>query len=298
MTPSDGGEPNAQRNGVISIAVAYFAWGFFPLFFRLFDGIAPGLVVAHRTIWSLVFVAIILFYRKRLDEVWVIFRSWKDFLVILASTAVLATNWLVFVWAVENGRVLDSSLGYFITPLVTVMLGMVFLGERQNRWQTLSILIAVAGVAVQGVMLGSLPWPALYLAFSFGTYSYLRKIVSLGSAPGLMAETLLGTPVAIGYVIYMIVTQGPGPHADLATIGLFMAAGPLTAGVLILFAYGARRMRMTTNGMFQYITPSLHFLIAIYVFKEPLQGPVLISFVIIWISLVIFTVDSLRTRKS
>lgn len=297
MTPVQGGEQNDQRNGAISLVLACFFWGFFPLFFRLFDGISPVLVVAHRTIWSLVFVSIVLLFSKRLGEVWTVFRSWKEFAVILGSTVAIASNWLVFIWAVEHNRVLDSSLGYFINPLVSVALGMIFLGERQNKWQTLSIVIAASGVALQGIVLGSLPWVSLFLAFSFGIYGYLRKIVSIGSAPGLMAETMVATPVALGVVIYMVMSQGAGPHADPFIMVMFMLSGPMTALVLILFAFGARRMRLTTIGMFLYITPSLQFLIAIFVFKEPLQPVVLASFVIIWISLVIFTTDGIRNGR-
>lgn len=297
MTPSDGGEPNAQRSGAISLALACFMWGFFPLFFRLFDGISPVLVVAHRTIWSLVFVTVVLLYSKRLGEVWTVFRSWKEFAVILGSTVAIAGNWLVFIWAVEHNRVLESSLGYFINPLVSVALGMIFLGERQNKWQMVSIVIAASGVALQGIVLGSLPWVSLFLAFSFGIYGYLRKIVSIGSAPGLMAETMVGAPVALAFVVYMVMSQGVGPHADPFIMLMFMLSGPMTAIVLILFAFGARRMRLTTIGMFLYITPSLQFLIAIFVFKEPLQPVVLASFVIIWISLIIFTADGIRNSR-
>ena len=282
---------------------AYGVWGLFPLMFRLLEGVNPPTIVAHRVIWSLVVVGAILKVQGRMGEVSAALKERRTLLVIALSAALLALNWLVFIWAVEVNRVLDVSLGYFINPLVNVVLDMVFLGEKQSRWQWLSITIAVLAMLIQSIGLGAFPLVALTLAFSFGGYGYLRKTVAVGSAPGLFIEALLMLPVALAFLGYTIVVSGAGVQADPLKMTYLVLTGPATAGALLMFAFAARRMRLTTLGMFQYIAPSMHFMIAIWLFKEPLNTIQLLSFIMIWISIGIYTMDSVgfgkkRERKS
>jgi chloramphenicol-sensitive protein RarD len=285
------------RNGVIAALAAYIAWGFLPILFRQLDAAGSVLIVAERTLWSLLLLAIILRAMGGFGEVWALFTDRRRLVVTFLSAVLLAGNWLLYVWAVETGQVLEASFGYFINPLVNVAMGMVLLGERQNRLQTVSILIAVVAIAIQAAGLGAIPFIALGLALSFGFYGYIRKTAQLGPANGLFAETLMIAPAALGYVVFDIAAHGAGPHADPYLMLLLVLTGPATAVPLLLFAYAVRRLRLTTIGMFQYIAPSIQFLVAIFLFGEHLNGLRLLSFALIWVSLAVFSYDSFRRRS-
>ena len=289
-------DPREGRKGVAAALAAYLLWGFLPLLFRALDSVGSVLIVAERTLWSLVLLAIILFFTRQFGEVRAFFRDRRKLAVMALSSVLLALNWLLYVWAVETGQVLEASFGYFINPLVNIAIGMVLLGERQNRLQTLSIAIAAVAIGIQAMGLGAVPYIALGLAFSFGFYGYFRKTAMLGPATGLFAETAILAPAALAFVIYSIVTAGWGPHADPGTMLLLIFTGPATAVPLLMFAYAVQRLRLTTIGMFQYIAPSLQFLVAIFIFGEELNGMRLLSFVLIWLSLVVFSYDSFRRR--
>jgi chloramphenicol-sensitive protein RarD len=283
-------------NGVIAALLAYGLWGFLPLLFHMLEAVSPIGIVAERTLWSLVLLAAILVFTGGFGEVRALFADRRRALVTLFSAVLLAGNWLLYVWAVETGQVLEASFGYFINPLVNVLLGMVLLGERQNRLQTIAILIAVVAIGIQAVGLGTFPFVALGLALSFGLYGYIRKTAAMGPASGLFAETAMLSPAALAFVGYGFITSGPGVHADPGTMALLVLTGPATAVPLLLFAYAVRRLRLTTIGMFQYIAPSMQFLLAITFFGEHLNGLRLVSFALIWLSLVVFTYDSFRRR--
>ncbi len=282
--------------GVFAALGAYGVWGFFPVLFRALESVNPVAVVANRIVWSFFLVGAILWQRGRMPEVRATLSDWPTMRGVLLSSLLLAINWLVFVWAVDMGRVLEVSFGYFINPLVSVAIGMVLLGERLNRWQTLAIAVALIAVAIQAAGLGQFPLVSVTLALSFGFYGYIRKTVSVGSAPGLFVETLVMLPLAAGYILYTLMTEGSGPYADLWLLFLLVLTGPATSGALILFAYAARRLPLSLIGMFQYIAPSLHFVIAIWWFGEPLNLIQLLSFALIWVSLAIYTGDSYNRR--
>ena len=284
------------RNGVIAALAAYLLWGFLPILFRELHAVGSVLIVAERTLWSLLLLAGILWFTRRFGEVKALFADGRKLRMVLIAAVVLALNWLLYVWAVETEQVLEASFGYFINPLVNVAMGMVLLGERQNRMQTIAILIAVVAIAIQAVGLGKVPFIALGLALSFGFFGYFRKTAMLGPASGLFAETVMLAPVALGYVVWSIATSGWGAHADPYLMLLLVFTGPATAVPLLLFAYGVQRLRLTTIGMFQYIAPSLQFLVAILLFGEELNGLRLLSFALIWLSLVVFSWDSFRRR--
>jgi chloramphenicol-sensitive protein RarD len=284
------------RNGVLAALAAYTLWGFLPLLFRQLEAAGSVLIVAERTVWSLVLLAGILALSGGFGDVRALLADRRRAFGTLLSAVLLAANWLLYVWAVETGQVLEASFGYFINPLVNVLMGMILLGERQNRLQTISILMAAVAIGIQAVGLGSVPFIALGLALSFGFYGYFRKTAQLGPASGLFAETAMMTPVALGFIIYTIATSGPGVHADPVSMTLLVLTGPATAIPLLLFAFAVRRLRLTTIGMFQYIAPSLQFLVAIFLFGEHLNGLRLVSFALIWMSLMVFSYDSFRRR--
>ena len=289
--------PNRETsNGVVAALLAYGLWGFLPILFRAIEAAGSVMIVAERIVWSLLLLAGILVFTGGFSEVRALFGDRRRLLVTLVSAVLLGGNWLLYVWAVETGQVLEASFGYFINPLVNVLMGMVLLGERQNRLQTISILIAALAIGIQAVGLGKVPYIALGLALSFGFYGYFRKTAHLGPASGLFAETALLIPFALGYVVFNLVTLGAGAHADPIFLLLMIMTGPATTIPLLLFAYAVRRLRLTTIGMFQYIAPSIQFLLAIAFFGEHLNGTRLVSFALIWLSLAVFSYDSFRRR--
>lgn len=285
------------RAGVVAALVAYTTWGFQPLLFHALEHVGAPLVVAHRTVWALIVVGLVLMVSRQFGQVMTIVRNGKALRTLALSSLLLCGNWLLYVWAVETGQVLEASFGYFINPLVNIAIGMIFLGERQNRWQAVSIGIAVVAIAIQALGVGGVPYIALSLALSFGAYGYIRKTAPVPAAPGLLVESALLLPLALAYLGYVLMTEGPGVQADPMTLLLLMGTGPVTALPLTLFAFAVQRLRLTTIGMFQYIAPSLLFVLAITFFAEPLNPVRLLSFVLIWISLGVFTLDAVWCRK-
>jgi chloramphenicol-sensitive protein RarD len=290
-------EASQTRNGVISALAAYLLWGFLPILFRLLESAGSVSIVAERSVYSLVFLAIILAFGAGFRETRSILADWKKLRVVSISAALLACNWLLYVWAVETGQVLEASFGYFINPLVNVAIGMVLLGERQNLLQTVAIGIATVAIAIQAAGLGNFPFIAVGLALSFGFYGFIRKTAMAGPVTGLFAETVVIAPFALAYMVFDLATNGVGVHADPFIMTLLLLTGPITAVPLLLFAYAVRRLRLTTIGMFQYLAPSIQFLVAVFLFGEQLNGLRLLSFVLIWLSLVVFTYDSFMRRN-
>lgn len=285
------------QSGLIVGLVCYLLWGFLPLLFRALNDVGSVTIVADRTICSLVVVGAILLLRHKTSEVRSALADPQTLRSMVISAVLLAANWLIFVWAVENNHVLEASFGYFINPLINVAIGMVFLGERQNPWQWTSIAVAVVAIVIQAIGIGNFPWIAVSLALTFGFYGYFRKTARVGSASGLFVETLILVPLALGYLIYTFVRDGGvGLHADPYYLILLLLTGPATAAPLLMFAYAVQRLRLTTIGMLQYISPSITFVLAITYFGEPINGVRLLSFALIWLSLAIYSADSFKRR--
>jgi chloramphenicol-sensitive protein RarD len=278
---------------------AYIAWGFVPVYFKTVIHVPSLELLAHRIIWSLALLLCYMLPRGRAAGVIAALRQPRTRLYLIGSTLLIAFNWYLFIWAVAQAQVLQASLGYFINPLVNVLLAVIFLGERLRRPQLGSVLLAGAGVLYLSVSYGEIPLLALLLAFSFGFYGLLRKIVAADSSTGLTAETALLSPLAVGYLVYLagqgrLVFLRDGAGSDL----LLMASGPVTALPLLWFAAAARRLRFATVGILQYITPTLHFLLAVVAYREPFTTPHLVCFGCIWTALVIYSVDSWRESRS
>jgi chloramphenicol-sensitive protein RarD len=289
-------EQQSLRSGLASGLLAYLLWGFLPLLFKLVEHVGALAVVAERTFWSLVVVGVIVFAGRRFGEVRAAFGNWRTVRAMAVSALLLASNWLIYIYSVETGQVLEASFGYFINPIINVAIGMAFLGERQNRMQSIAIAIALVALVIQAVGLGHIPYIALSLAITFAFYGFVRKTAPVASTAGLFVETLLLSPLAIGYLVYGFATQGLGPHADPQTAFLLLLTGPATAAPLLLFSFAIQRLRLTTIGMLQYIAPSIAFILAITVFGEQLNLMRVVSFSLIWLSLIVFTVGSMRRR--
>ncbi len=275
---------------------AYLSWGLVPLYFKQVSSIAPIQVLAHRVIWSVVFLAALLSMQGRWRELVATVRSRRTLGALALTTILIASNWLVFIYAVSNNLVLEASLGYFINPLVNVMLGMVFLRERLRRWQLAGVALAVVGVGNLAVMAGQVPWISLALALSFGFYGLVRKTTRVGPLIGLAIETALLLPLGMSLIGFELAYAGEGYGASMW--GWLAASGLVTAVPLLWFAKAAQRLRLSTLGFLQYIAPTMHFLIAVVVFREQFSWPQAMTFGFIWAALVIYSVDSFRAIRS
>lgn len=291
---SSGGD-KPSSSGTLYALIAFGIWSGFPAFFKLLADVASGEVLAHRIIWSLAFVGTLLALRGAWSTVGAVFSNRKLLLQLCLSSLLVSINWFVFIWAVANDRVLESSLGYFINPLINVLLGVLFLSERLRRLQWAAIALAVIGVAFQVVVLGKLPWVALTVAVTFGCYGLVRKQTAVDPFSGLFVETLLLTPLALGYLLW-INQQGGGEflHAGIGSHLLLVLAGILTALPLLLFTAAARRLRLSTLGLLQYTVPSGHFLLAVLLFDEVFTAAHAVTFGCIWIALALYVFDSYR----
>ena len=281
--------------GAYAAISAYLIWGLTPVYFKALAVVGAGEIIAHRVLWSVLLLAVVLVamrLRTGIDAI----RSQPRLLLWLALSAVLVTsNWLVYVWAVNAGRVLEASLGYYINPLVTVVLGALVLGERMSRWQRIAFALAALGVANQIVQVGALPWVALFLATSFALYGLLRKQLAIDPLTGLFVETLLLAPLAFWYLGSLSAGGGlafgqMGWRVDL----LLAAAGVVTSLPLVLFAYASRRLRLATMGFLQYLAPTLMFGLGVLVYDEPFGTGRLTTFALIWAGLAIYSWDAWR----
>lgn len=287
-----------MSTGVLQAALAYALWGLFPLYFHLVAAVAPLEIVLHRSLWSLVFVLGLLAVLRRWAWLREAFHRPRTLAIFTLSALLLAGNWLVYVWAVNHGRVVDASLGYFITPLVNVLLGTFVLGERPRRAQGWALAVAAAGVLWLTFFAGALPWVGLMLATTFGLYGLMRKTAPLGAVEGLALETLLLAPLAVGLLAWQTMQGGSAFSAGNAPLlGLLVLAGPLTALPLLLFAAAARRIPLITLGIVQYISPTLQFALGVWLFREPFAGPRLVGFLLIWAALLMYTVEGWRAMR-
>lgn len=269
---------------------AYGFWGVAPIYFKWISHVSPYEIVSQRVVWSLVLLLGILVYLGRLDALKLARGQWWK---LMATACLLSFNWFLFIYTIVNNNIAEASLGYFINPLVSVFLGMIFLSERLRPLQWIAIGIAAIGILIQFAWFGRIPWLGLSLAFSFGFYGLIRKTLGLHSVGGLAVETLFMAPVALGYLGYLAFTGGLAfAHIDLQTDLLLIAAGFVTSFPLLCFAAAVNRLSLTAAGLFQYIAPTLSLIIAIVLYGEPFDTGRLITFSCIWTALAIFTVET------
>jgi chloramphenicol-sensitive protein RarD len=274
------------RDGLIAGLGAYVLWGILPLYLRLLHGVPAGDVLAHRIIWSLLALTMVLVVTSGWRRLAAIMADRRSLVLLLGSAMAIGFNWLVYTWAILNGHVLDTSLGYFINPLLSVLFGVVLLGERLGRLQWAAVALATLGLLVQTIALGYLPWVSLALAISFGLYGLLRKLAAVDSLSGLVVETLLLAPMALIWL-----RTRPYAMADIGnfTLALLMASGVITILPLLLFGRAARILPLTTLGLIQYLSPTLVFFQAVFLFAEALQPARLAAFACIWAGLALYT---------
>jgi len=278
--------------GTASAAGAYALWGLFPLYFKAVAHVPAVEVLAHRITWTMVLMAGVIAVLRHWRRVVAAFADRRVAGGLVLAAAVITVNWGVFIWAIAVGRVLESSLGYFINPLVSVVLGVVVLSEWLRPLQWGGVGLAAAGVAYQVVAAGVFPWVSLTLAISFGIYGLLRKIVTVDPTTGLFVETLVLAPFAAGYLLVLMAGgSGAMGQAGWATTLLLLAGGPLTALPLLMFVAGAQRIRLSTLGLLQYIVPTAHFLLAVFAFGEAFTVHTLVTFACVWAALGLYAVS-------
>jgi chloramphenicol-sensitive protein RarD len=279
--------------GLLYAALAYALWGLFPLYFRLVSAVPSFEIVVHRCVWALVVLVVALTLMRRWQWLGKMLRQPRQLALFALSALLLSANWMVYVWAVNHDHVIDASLGYFITPLVNVLLGYFVLHERLRRAQVAAVALAAVGVLWLTVQAGQLPWIGLVLAASFGCYGLMRKTAPLGALEGLALETLLLAPLVLP-LLWWTTLQGSGVllHGDVSLIALLLLSGPLTVVPLLLFAAGARRITMATLGLLQYIGPTIQFGLGVWLYHEPFGGTRLIGFALIWLALALYSAES------
>ncbi len=283
--------------GVMFAIAAYSMWGFAPIYFKALSGIPSGEILMHRVVWSACVLILLIMGLRHFNKVRFAFRSSKVLKTLFFAGILLAGNWLLFIWAINNNHLLDASLGYYINPLINVFFGWLFLKEKFNKRQKLAVMTALLGVLVLLVNYGKLPWIALTLAVSFSIYGLLRKQVAVDSMPGLFIETLMMLPAAAIYWIFFAEVSANLPQNTLQINFLIIAAGVVTTAPLLCFTAAARRIKYSSLGFFQYIGPSIMFVLATVLYDEPLSEARLLAFMFVWLALGIFTYDSLSTYR-
>ncbi len=292
-----GSPPDPRARGFAFGLAAYLAWGLFPIYFKAVRSVPPIEVLAHRVVWSAAFLAALVSWQGRWGEFGAALAP-RKLRPYLLSTALISANWLIFIWAVGAGRVLESSLGYFVNPLVSVLLGSLFLRERLSRYQLAAVSLAALGVLALVVKLGSLPWVSLTLAMSFGLYGLVRKKARIDAVVGLLVETALLAPISLGFLL-ALAWRGTGTFgATPGTTALLAGSGVLTALPLIWFAIGIRTLRLSTMGVLQYVAPTGQFLLAVALYRERFTPAHAVAFACIWTSLGVYTWDALRAHRA
>ena len=288
-----------MSTGILYAALAFLSWGLFPLYFHQLKEVTPAEILVHRVVWSLLFLVIVLAIRRQWKWLRELLQKPRVIGMFLGSSILLSLNWLIYIWAVNNGHVIEASLGYFINPLVNIMFGYVLLKERLRRMQWAAIALAALGVAWLTWQAGRMPWIALALALSFGGYGLMRKTAALGALEGLSIETMLLFPFGIAYMAWLY-SHGQLQllQTESATVmSMLVLLGPTTAIPLLLFAAGARRIPLSVLGLLQYISPTMQFLLGVAVFHEAFTSDKLVGFALIWSALALYAAEGLYRHR-
>lgn len=289
------------RMGIFYGLSAYCLWGILPVYWKLLEGVSAFEILVNRFIWSAVFVFLLLVFTNKLsvfaEESRFIFSTLKNACTMILAAVIISFNWGIFIWAVESGRIVESSMGYYINPLVSILFGMLFLKERLNTLQIIAVLCAFIGIVIMIVKNGSLPWVSVSLAITFASYGLLKKIIPVSALTSIMWETILITPIALGYLYYLasnnICTYQSG---DMLSISLLMGAGIVTATPLLLFTSGAKLLPLKIVGFLQYISPTISLFLGVFVYGETFTATHLLAFSCIWLGLIFFTWSQIRIR--
>lgn len=290
--------PASSPAGITAAVAAFFLWGVLPIYWKALLAVESPEILCHRIVWSAVFTALVLLAAGRFQEVRVALASAKSVAMLLLSSVLVSINWGVYIWAVNHEHVVEASMGYYITPLVNVLLGLVFLKDRLRRLQWIAVGFALVGVVVMVADFGKLPWIALTLAFSFGLYGLVRKVAAVKPVPGLFLETLLLSLPAGAYILWQE-SHGVGGlvTGDTMQVILLIGAGAVTSIPLLLFTFGARRLTLPTIGIAQYLAPTCMFLLGVFLYHEPFGATKLTTFAFIWTGVAVYVADGLIQQR-
>ncbi|WP_428820018.1 EamA family transporter RarD [Microbulbifer sp. MCCC 1A16149] len=283
--------------GLLAGLGAYLIWGIAPLYFKLLGNLSAPEILAHRSIWSLLLALILLAVLGKLRGLKTVLSSRKAMLALLVSTALISTNWLIFIWAVVNDHLLDASLGYYINPLISVLLGVLVLGEKLRPLQWIAVALAALGIGYELWQFGSLPLVALGVALTFGFYGLVRKQTPVDSLTGMTVETLFLLPLAVGFLFWTSSPTSNLLNNSWELNGLLLLAGPITLTPLLLFNIAARRLNLSTLGFLQYLGPTLMFFLAVLLYNEPFDKTKLVTFIFVWTALGFYSADALVLRR-
>lgn len=289
---------NSTLVGFIYGAAAYMLWGFLPLYWKLLDQMPATEILAHRILWSFVFMCTILYFNRQLQSCKEVLKSKSNIVRILCATILITINWGLYIWAVTSGRVLESSMGYYMNPLIVVVLGVVILKERLNTWQIVSLIMAAIGVCIITISYGRIPWVSLILALSFALYGLMKKTIPVGSTVGLALETAMLTPFVLTYItIRQVNGIGALGNVSAMTTLILMGSGVATALPLLWFSKGAKRIPLSSMGFLQYISPTISLLLGVFVFKEQFTQTHMLSFGFIWGGLIIYSISQVNQMR-
>jgi len=290
-------DPNASRSGLVAGLIAYSLWGVFPIYFKLVAAVPPAEVLMHRIVWAVPFGALIVLFRKQWPEVRRALTHRSTVWWLALSALIITVNWFIYIWAVINERIFETSLGYYINPLMLVLVGVLFFNERLRPLQIFAVVAATIGVTVLAVSGGEFPWVALSLGALFTCYGVIRKRVAVGAMPGLFVETTLLFPLAFVPLVWLTYSGSAAfGSGDTSLNVLLLLAGPVTVMPLLLFAVAARKVTLTMVGFMQFLAPTLQFLIGVY-YGEELTTAHLICFGSIWTAVALFSIDAFRSTK-
>lgn len=294
---------DSKRAGIVYTASAYVMWGLFPLYWKLLGEVNANEILAHRVIWSFVFMLLLLLVTKQMSAlkktIGLLFRNTKQTVILFVASVLISINWFVYIWAVNHNHIIETSLGYYINPLVSILLGIVVLKEKLNFWQGASVGLAAVGVIVMTVTYGHIPWVSLSLAFSFGLYGLVKKTIQLEAKVGLTIETMMVAPIAVIYSIFLLV-KGSSSFSlqSLDLSALLIGGGVATAMPLLYFAKGAPLIPLSMVGFLQYIAPTMTLLLGVFVYHEPFSSVEMIAFLFIWGGSVMFILSKTKFMSS
>lgn len=288
-----------MNKGILYGIGAYLLWGVFPIYWKLLHDVRAEQVISHRITWSFIVLMIYIFATKQWQDFRTVASNARTIMIYAAAGVILSINWLIYVWGVNAGFIVETSLGYFINPLLSVLMGVIFLREKLRPMQWIPVIIATVGVIYLTITYGRLPWIALTLALSFASYGLIKKLAPLGSLYGLTLETGLLFPIALLYILFVQINgSGALLHTGLQVDLLLIASGIVTTIPLLMFASAAKQIPLTMVGLLQYIAPTMQFLLGVFLYKEPFDHSHLIGFGIVWLALVIFWVENYLANRT
>ena len=291
------GKMNRQLPAILFGLAAFLAWGFLPAYWKQLQAVAPFEIICHRVVWSCLFLCLIIAGQKRWPEVRQIVRDAGHLKKLCASGLLIAANWFIYIWAVNSGHVVETSLGYYINPMVNVAIGFLLLRERFSRLQSSALLFAIAGVGYSLLAYGKPPWFALSLAFSFAFYGYARKKIPVAPIPGLLVETSVLLVPALGYLLYRQFYFDSLFGSHLAVSLWLIGSGIATSRPLLWFATAAKTLKLSTIGIMQYLAPSIAFALGVFVYQEPFDSHNVVTFILIWLGVIIFCFDTVQRSR-